>query len=198
MASNPTLYFFRHGQTEWNAIRRRQGQLNSPLTEKGQTQALENAKRLQQHCSLSEDIKVYASPLGRARQTALIILGQLGLSEDCIQFDDRLMECDYGDWSGLTVPEIKEKFPEQWAARQLDRWNVPALNGESYADIHARKKEWLSSVPLAETTLVIGHGQAGRVLRGVYRGLTPHEVFALEEPQEGFYALQDGQERLIR
>ena len=60
------LYFVRHGETEWNAIRRMQGQLNSNLNARGQAQADDHGKLLAQH-----DIQaMFVSPLDRTRQTA--------------------------------------------------------------------------------------------------------------------------------
>ena len=59
-----TLYFVRHGQTEWNAIRRMQGQWNSDLSELGQAQADANGRLLR---DLSTQYMV-ASPLDRTRQ----------------------------------------------------------------------------------------------------------------------------------
>jgi len=81
------LYFVRHGQTEWNAIRRMQGQWNSDLNDLGREQADRNGKFL-----AGLDIEyLVASPLDRTRQTAEIINRHLQLD---IEYDDRIMEWD--------------------------------------------------------------------------------------------------------
>ena len=91
---------------------------------------------------LPPPISLYCSPLGRAQQTAAIIAGELGLSEDAIIYDDRLMESSFGEWEGLTDHQIAQQFPASWQARTADRWNVRPPLGESYADVHARAAEW--------------------------------------------------------
>ena len=189
MDAKTAIYLFRHGETDWNTQFRRQGHLDSPLTQRGRLQAEENARRLQRHHSLDGEIAVFASPLGRARHTALMMVKGLGLSEEAISYEPRLMECSFGIWEGLTISEIKAHYPEEWQARSKDKWNVPAPSGESYADVHARVSEWYEEVSLAETNLVVCHGLTSRVFRGIYIGLSQHQIFALKEPQDGFFEL---------
>lgn len=186
------IYLFRHGETEWNAENRRQGQLDSPLTEKGRLQALHNAQRLKRQRTLQGDVTVFCSPLGRAKQTASIILKELKLPIESIYYDDRLMESGFGSWEGLSDNEIATKFPESWNARTADRWNVRPPSGESYADVHARVSDWYASASLAQTNLIVCHGLTSRVLRGIYAGLSHEQVFSLPEPHEGYFELVDG------
>ncbi len=188
-----TIYLFRHGETEWNAENRRQGQLDSPLTETGQFQALRNARSLKKQRGLRGPVFVYCSPLGRAKQTAGIIVDELGLSRDAILYDDRLMESSFGEWEGLTDQQIAQQFPASWQARTADRWNVRPPSGESYADVHARVAEWYAAASLSVTTLIVCHGLTSRVFRGVYAGLTHAQVFALPEPHEGCFELAKGE-----
>jgi broad specificity phosphatase PhoE len=89
-----TIYLARHGQTEWNVAGRRQGRLDSPLTNLGLKQADRNAELLS-----AEGIDaVFTSPLGRAQRTASIIGSRLGLTVTVL---DDLAEIDHGLWSGL-------------------------------------------------------------------------------------------------
>ena len=187
-----TIYLFRHGETEWNAENRRQGQLDSPLTEKGRLQALHNAQSLKRQRTLQGDVTVFCSPLGRAKQTASIIVKELKLPIESIYYDDRLMESSFGSWEGLSDNEIATKFPESWNARTADRWNVRPPSGESYADVHARVSDWYASVSLAQTNLIVCHGLTSRVFRGIYADLTHEQVFSLPEPHEGYFELVDG------
>ena len=191
--TGPTIYLFRHGETEWNVQERRQGQLDTPLTDRGKLQALQNARRLSEQRALNGPNVMYCSPLGRAKQTAAIIANELKLSQDAIQYDDRLMESSFGEWEGLTDQQIADQFPESWQRRNADRWNVRPPSGESYADVHARVAEWYASTSLKTTTLIVCHGLTSRVLRGVYAGLTHTQVFALPEPHEGCFELTKGQ-----
>ena len=109
--ATPAIYLFRHGETEWNIEGRRQGHLNSPLTSRGRLQAQNNARCLKQNSSLAEPIIIYSSPIERARETALIMLNELSISTSSIIFDDRLKESSFGDWEGLTDPEVAERYP---------------------------------------------------------------------------------------
>lgn len=133
MKPNTTIYLFRHGETDWNVEGRRQGRLVSPLTQGGEFQAEKNAMRVRKRLSLDADVAFFASPLGRARQTALIMAKELGIPEQAIVFEPRLMECSFGVWEGLTTSEIKARYLDEWRARSKDKWNVPAPSGESYA-----------------------------------------------------------------
>ena len=189
--SAPTIYLFRHGETEWNTEGRRQGHKNSPLTSLGKLQAKNNARCFQQNSSLAEPVIIYSSPLGRAKDTAKIILNELDISTNSIIFDNRLMESSFGKWEGLTDSEIAERYPDSWQARLVDRWNTRPPSGESYADVNSRVSEWYNQVELSSTTIVICHGLTSRVLRGIYMGLAHHEVFNLTEPHVGFFKLSD-------
>jgi len=93
----------RHGQSEWNALGRWQGQADPPLSDLGRAQARAAAK------SLGSLDAVFASDLQRATETALIIAEQLGLGP--VILDQDLRERDAGDWSGLTRDEIHERYP---------------------------------------------------------------------------------------
>ncbi|MEP5760779.1 MAG: histidine phosphatase family protein [Litoreibacter sp.] len=197
MNANAKIYLFRHGETEWNSQSRRQGHLDSPLTQRGRLQVKENARKLRRQLSLNGDVSVFASPLGRARHTALIMVKALGLSEEAIIYESRLMECSFGTWEGLTTSEIKARYPEEWQARSEDKWNIPATSGESYADVNARVSEWYEEVSLAEMNLVVCHGLTSRVFRGIYADLSQHQVFELKEPQDGFFELRKQNEVFV-
>src|SRR3989442_14475718 len=93
----------RHGQSEWNAQGRWQGQADPPLSDLGRAQARAAAR------SLGSVDAVYASDLQRAAETAVIIAEQLGIGPVILDAD--LRERDAGDWSGLTREEIHERYP---------------------------------------------------------------------------------------
>ena len=133
-----TICLFRHGETEWNTEGRYQGHMNSPLTSRGKTQARENARIFQKSPSLPSPFTVYASPLGRVKETALIMLDELGMPADVISYDDRLMEASFGDCEGFTEAEVAQKYPEFWKKRLTDCWNARPPFGESYADLSSR------------------------------------------------------------
>ena len=99
----PRLLLIRHGESEWNAVGRWQGQADPPLSERGLQQA-EAAARM-----LGTFESVTASPLRRAADTAVIIAAELGVGP--VPTDPDLMERDAGPWQGLTRDEIEAGWP---------------------------------------------------------------------------------------
>jgi len=93
-----TLLLVRHGETDWNADGRLQGQTDRPLSDFGRNQARRLAGELE-----SEEIDaIYSSDLSRARETAEIVGERLGLP---VALDPDLREKDWGNWEGLTAVE---------------------------------------------------------------------------------------------
>jgi broad specificity phosphatase PhoE len=93
-----TLLLVRHGETDWNADGRLQGQTDRPLSDYGRRQARQLADEL-----AGEELEaIYASDLSRARETAEIVGKRLGLP---VQLDPGLREKDWGSWEGLTAVE---------------------------------------------------------------------------------------------
>lgn len=93
-----TLLLVRHGETDWNAQGRLQGQTDRPLSDYGRRQARQLGDQLE-----SEKLEaIYASDLARARETAEIVGERLGLP---IELDPDLREKDWGTWEGLTAVE---------------------------------------------------------------------------------------------
>lgn len=97
------ILLVRHGQSEWNAAGRWQGQADPPLTDLGRRQARAAA------ASLGALDAIYASDLQRAAETARIISELLGVGP--VVLDPDLRERDAGEWSGLTRAEIEERYP---------------------------------------------------------------------------------------
>ena len=93
----------RHGESEWNAIGRWQGQADPPLTDAGMLQAVAAARLLGTFDA------VFASSLQRAAETAAIIADSLGIGP--VQLMDDLMESSFGPWQGLTISEIESGWP---------------------------------------------------------------------------------------
>ena len=106
------LYIVRHGETEWNVIKRFQGQLNTPLTEKGMEKLRETGKKLE---NVLFD-EVYTSELGRTVASAEIILNENnGYKNNKLELKKlaELNEVYFGVWQGLTYEEVFLKYPEE-------------------------------------------------------------------------------------
>ncbi len=142
-----TIVLVRHGETDWNRERRYQGHADTPLNEAGRAQARELAEILR-----SEDLgAVYTSPLRRASETARIVAGRLGLEARELE---PLREIDVGDWQGLTVDEVRTRFPE----RADVAWHSGWPNGETHDELAAR---------VVPALLELGRRHAGDRVLGV-------------------------------
>lgn len=99
------IILIRHGITDWNLVRRYQGHTDVPLNEQGREQARELAMMLEKMPIAA----IYSSDLVRAYETAKIIAE--GRSIPIYKLRE-LRETHFGNWEGLTIEEIHEKFPE--------------------------------------------------------------------------------------
>ncbi len=178
------LYFIRHGQTEWNAIRRMQGRWNSDLNELGRRQADANGRFLA-GCDIDY---VVASPLDRTRQTADIINGHLGLT---INYDDRIMEWDCGDWSGEVQEDVSKS--EEWATWRADPFTYRPPNAENYEDMIERATPFLEELTATphKRVAVVSHGMIGRVMVGVLMKLSRDELLDFHQQNDTIFHLTD-------
>jgi probable phosphoglycerate mutase len=102
------LLLWRHGETEWNASRRVQGQLDVDLSDVGRAQAVAVAPRL---AAVRPDL-IVASDLRRAATTAAALAELTGLD---VALDARLRERDFGEWQGRHLTEIATRWPAEYA-----------------------------------------------------------------------------------
>lgn len=187
------IYLLRHGETEWNRQRRLQGQLDSPLTERGLAQATAMGRALARLLGDDSDgFRMVSSPLGRARSTARRVAEAIGYDPAAIAEEPRLMEHGFGIWQGELQDDLPHRFPEVWQAREADKWDYRVPGGESYALVAARLAAWLSEQAADARLIVVCHGLAGRILRGLYARAAPAEIFAMTEPQDALFHLSEG------
>ena len=185
------IYLIRHGQTEFNREGRYQGRVDSPLTALGRDQATRVGALL---ATLIDDPATWrfsCSPLGRAVQTARIVQAAVGLADPTL--DARLAEISLGSWDGLTDEEIASHSPN---VRFPSRYEMffASHDGEGYGGITARLQDWLDDA-LADGRphLVVSHGVAGQVLRGLYLGLDRAAQAKLAVPQDAVFRLDAGE-----
>jgi len=190
------IYLFRHGETHWNAEKRAQGHLDSPLTPAGRAQAEAMGRRLAEELQQAgyepTGVIVRASPLGRVRETLAIAASAAGLSHDDDCFDHRLREMSWGEWDGLTGAEIEARWPGALAARRLDHWHYQPPGGESYLMVVERARpalEEIAAMAAERPVAVFAHGGIGRVLRGLFLAAPQSEILAMDQPQDAFYRL---------
>jgi probable phosphoglycerate mutase len=180
-----TVYLARHGQTLWNTQGRRQGQLDSPLTALGREQVQRNAKLL-----AAEPIDaVFASPLGRARESAQVLAASFGLPVVVL---GELGEVDHGEFAGLTRAEIESAYPGQLDARDRDKYGYRFPGGESYADADLRARRALALVADsgARRPLLVSHEMIGRMLLKNLAGLSGEDALRLNQPWDVVYRVR--------
>ena len=199
MKLTASLYMLRHGETAWNTERRMQGTLNSDLTERGRAQALAMGRALARELALEERPTIFLrSPLGRTRETSLIVGRELGLDPAQWRDDPRLAELSYGDWEGSSWTEIEAHTPNALADWKADPESYCPPGGESHFALRRRQTAVLANIVASNTrTVVIGHGVSGAVLRGLNLGLDSRAMFVLEKPQDAFFRLSPGAEEKI-
>ncbi|WFE94310.1 histidine phosphatase family protein [Micromonospora sp. WMMD987] len=151
------LIVWRHGNTDWNATGRVQGQTDVPLNDLGREQARTAAPLL---AALRPDV-VVASDLRRAADTAAALAQLTGHP---VRSDARLRERHFGQWQGLALADAAERFPAEYA-----RWRAgdpdPGAGIESLDDLGKRVGEaLLAAAGLADggTVVVATHGGAAR------------------------------------
>lgn len=156
------LIFTRHGQTEWNVAKKMQGQLDSPLTEMGLSQARVIGSYLR-----GENISaIYSSSLPRAQRTAIIIQKETKLGE--IFISDALVEINLADLEGRTFTSATADYPERMEAFASSPADfVPLGNGEYFSDVQKRALDFI--YPLfekhkGEKVLIVTHAVILRLI----------------------------------
>jgi probable phosphoglycerate mutase len=164
-----TLYYLRHGETDWNVEGRLQGQRDIPLNALGRKQAVKCGDILRDlfvRDNLNAvEFDFICSPLGRARETMELARAELALPPQDYRIDERLTEVTFGEWEGYTLAELRNRDPKRTAAREHDKWRFIAPGGESYEQMSWRMRDWYES--LTRDAVVTAHG-------GTARGLMAH------------------------
>jgi broad specificity phosphatase PhoE len=188
MRAGVTIYFIRHGETDWNAQARYQGQADVPMNETGRAQAKRNGEALRPLLPDIANADFIASPLARARETMRIVREALELEPDAFQIDERLKEAHYGAWQGTLLADLPHIDAAGIEARTRDPFRWRPQGGESYEDLMARTLPWLDSI--ARDAVVVSHGGVSRVLRGHILGLDVATVPRLDVPQDRVLVLR--------
>lgn len=169
----PTVYLVRHGQSEWNLLRRTQGQTPHPrLTALGRSQAASAAQLIAADLAPrgGRVSRIVSSDLVRATETAGILAASLGAG---VTHDIRLREQALGRLEGRS-------YDETWSAAAEFDWSDPAqpiAGGESLYDVHDRMAAVLDEVWSTEGPIVlVSHGDAIRVAISHLHGVNPHET----------------------
>lgn len=187
----PLTYICRHGQTDWNAERRLQGQHETDINDIGRAQADGNGRAL--GLVLGDEVHSFrflSSPMRRTRETMERIRAAMGLDPLDYETDDLLKEVSFGDWQGFTLAELDAREPGTSARRDADKWyHVPPGNtAESYAMMALRVARWLETHD--RQSVVVAHGGIVRALFHLVGGLSGEEASMMDVPQDRILKLE--------
>ncbi|OQP83891.1 histidine phosphatase family protein [Rhizobium rhizosphaerae] len=187
------IYVIRHGQTDWNAELRLQGQRDIALNDLGRQQATGNGEALGRLLGAdAAHFDYVSSPLWRTRETMERLRTAMGLAPDGYRTDARLKEVSFGDWEGLTLPEVEARDPQRLAARDASKWDFlpPGAEAESYEILSWRVASWLSEVD--RPTVCVCHGGVIRSLFKLVGGMDGDEAALGAIPQDRILLLRHG------
>ncbi|MEA2380490.1 MAG: hypothetical protein QOH72_461 [Solirubrobacteraceae bacterium] len=144
------VWLVRHAETAWSRSGRHTGRTEIPLTDEGRARGRELRARL----GGADFALVLVSPLERARETARLA----GLGDPC-QVREDLLEWDYGDYEGITTPDIRAERPDWYL------WRDGVPNGETTDDVAARCDRIVEEIQSVDGNVAIfAHGHILRAL----------------------------------
>ncbi len=158
------LYLIRHGETDWNIVKRLQGATDIPLNENGEALARKTCEGLKE---ISFD-RIFTSPLKRAYRTAEIIRGSCDIP---IIPDERIREICFGDYEGLVSKSEGYNIPDpdfKFFFTKTECYRTPP-NGESVESLLKRTADFLEELKSREdlkgkNILISSHGAAVRAM----------------------------------
>ena len=165
----PTVFYLRHGETDWNVAGRLQGRRDVPLNARGREQALHCGAILRDLFARDgrdpQSLDYVSSPLVRATETMALAREAMGLGRDGYRTDEQLAELAFGDWEGMTIAQLHYRDPQRIAAREHDKWRFVPPQGESYEMVAARMRVWYEG--LAGDAVAAAHGGTCRGLMAI-------------------------------
>jgi broad specificity phosphatase PhoE len=186
MAATEKIVLVRHGQTEWSAAGKHTSRTDLSLTAAGR----ERAASLRGELARWSSSLVLSSPLKRARETC-----ELAGFGDRAELDDDLREWDYGEYEGLTTPEIRGERPD-W-----NLWRDGCPGGETPPEVARRADRVIERARGVDgVVLMFAHGHILRVLTARWLQMGPEAGarFALEAGSVSVLGYERETEALLR
>lgn len=180
------LILLRHLQSQWNLENKFTGWTDVPLSKEGIASAEEVAIKLQ---GLKID-KVYTSPLIRNKETAFLILKQLGKNDLPIIIDRALDERNYGKLQGLNKDEVKKQYGEERVRLWRRSWDQAPPEGESLKDVFERavgffQKTIEKDLEKGNNVLVVASHNSLRAVIKYIENIPDDDIINLEVPYGG-------------
>ncbi len=178
------IFLIRHGETVDANSRRYKGHIDIALSDNGVAQVTRLSDYISSNAGEGSDVPigaVYCSDLSRARKSAEIIAGPLGLKP---VVNIGLKERNFGVWEGLTFDEIKEKWPDafdSWAANPVE---FSPMEGESTLEVKDRAMKTFNEIISkheGESIALVAHGGINRVILCELLGIPLENIFRIEQ-----------------
>lgn len=172
LAKGRRIFFVRHGQTRQHDEKMFIGRYDVPLAAGAEKDIAEMAEKLREEIHKEEArqsrLKIYTSPLLRAKQTAEIIKEVLGTVETELCIEEALQEISLGEWDGRSVREIKEQYPAEYERRGNDLFAFKTGNrAENFYDVQYRAVKALRKILKADSSrdiVIVSHSAVIRAL----------------------------------
>jgi broad specificity phosphatase PhoE len=187
------VYLIRHGTTEWNQEEVFRGRADCRLNETGRAEARALADYFQ---GVGID-RIYASPLSRAAETARAIADQRALT---VTADPAFIDLDFGEWQGLPLKEVKEKYSGLYRSWRERPQEVTFPRGENLAQVRARSWEGLLRVVgenPERTVLIVSHRVITKVLICAALGLEDSHFWQIKQGTTAINCLEHAGGRFI-
>jgi broad specificity phosphatase PhoE len=171
------VYLMRHGEVTNGGEKRYNGHIDIDITQNG----VDQMHRLAGLLAGKSISAVYSSDLIRSVKGAEIIANRIGIPFTPLR---ELRERSVGAWEGLTVAEIKERFPAEYALWRTDLLNYRPPGGEGLLDLQGRIlpvfKRLVAAHPEEELAMLL-HGGVNRVILADTLGMPPLNLFAIDQ-----------------
>jgi alpha-ribazole phosphatase len=179
------IYLIRHGEIDKLSPRRFLGQTDLPLNDNG----IRQVKSLHEQLRNISFSHVFSSPLQRAVQTATLVSG---VSPESVHRIEDLKEINLGAWEGLSVDEVRTRFPGAYEQRGQDLEFFRPEKGESFADLADRCYPALLSLAEQYTgpLLVVAHAGVNRVLLSLLQQKPLQKLFDIPQDYCGVNILR--------
>ena len=148
------IYLIRHGESQWNTLKKIQGQKDIPLTNKGREQAALAGKKLSE---MNIDV-IYSSDLKRASETANIIGKIIGIEPI---YNKNLREINFGIWEGLSNDSMNHKYREEVYLWRKEPEKLNIQGAENLYQVQKRTMNFLNPIltnEKDENILIVSHG----------------------------------------
>lgn len=186
------IYIMRHGKTVWNSEGRIQGRKDSPLL----VESIEDSKKIADFLSKCQIERVFSSPLGRTITTARIVCDRLGLT---YEVNDCLQECNHGQFEGMSLEEIKDKYTSFFQAREQNKWSTRWPDGESYEDVYARAQQFIKDkLPLVQRCLIVGHEGINKCILGALMQWQPQKIIQIRQKNNELFVVEANKWSIVK